>query len=157
MTTPVFDRIRELLDRERIPYDCKEHPPVFTSQEAAEVRGVSLTQGAKALVLHVDKSHYLLAVLSAAKQADLGKLRTHLGAKKVALATPEEVLRQTGCTIGSVPPFGSVLGLPMVVDPSLGENEMIAFNPGSHVHSILMPYTAYVRVCAPEVVAFAKS
>ncbi|MBI2482965.1 YbaK/prolyl-tRNA synthetase associated domain-containing protein [Candidatus Uhrbacteria bacterium] len=156
MSQSVFDQIRSLLDHAAVPYDCRAHAPVYTSQEAADVRGVALAQGAKSLVLHVDQSRYLLAVLSAAKQADFEKLRAHLGAKKVALATPEEVQAQTGCTIGSVPPFGSMLGMPMVVDPSLAAQQMIAFNPGSHVHSILMPYTAYAELVQPELVAFAR-
>lgn len=153
----VFERIKELLDTNGVQYDLREHPAVYTSQEAAAARGCDLKQGAKALVLHVDKKRYVLAVLSAVRQADLRKLTSHLEAKKVRLCTPEEALAQTGCTIGSVPPFGNLLGLPTYVDPSLGENEIIAFNPGSHTHSILMRYADYERLVQPDVVEFAKS
>jgi len=150
----IFERIKEFLDTNGVRYDLREHPPVYTSQEAAAARGCELKQGAKSLVLHVDKERYVLAVISAAKQADFEKLRTHLGAKKVRLCTPEEAFAQTGCTVGSVPPFGTILNLPTYVDPSLGENEIIAFNPGSHAHSILMRYEDYARLAQPEVVAF---
>lgn len=153
----VFEHIKKLLNTHGVPFDLREHPPVYTSQEAAAARGCDLKQGAKALVLHVDKERYVLAVISAAKQANFDTLRSYLGAKKVRLCTPEEALAQTGCTIGSVPPFGNLLGLPTYVDPSLGENEIIAFNPGSHTHSILMRYADYVRIVQPEVVDFAKS
>ncbi|MDO8599440.1 MAG: YbaK/EbsC family protein [bacterium] len=152
----VFEQIRETLDRAGVTYDLREHPPVYTSQEAAAARGCDLKQGAKALVLHVDKERYILAVISAVKQADFEKLRAHLGARKVRLSTPEEAFAQTGCTIGSVPPFGNLLNLPTYVDPSLGENKIIAFNPGSHAHSILMRYEDYISLVQPEVVAFAK-
>ena len=153
----VFDQIKEFLDTHGVSYDLREHPAVYTSQEAAAARGCELRQGAKALVLHVDKERYMLAVISAARQADFEKLRKHLGAKKVRLCTPDEALKVTGCTVGSIPPFGNILNLPTYVDPSLGENEIIAFNPGSHTHSILMRYDDYVRLTAPEVVSFAKS
>ena len=153
----VFERIKESLDTNGAQYDLREHPAVYTSQEAAAARGCELKQGAKALVLHVDKERYVLAVISATQKVDFEKLRAHLGAKKVRLCTPEEALAQTGCTIGSVPPFGNILGLPTYVDPSLGENEIIAFNPGSHTHSILMRYDDYVRLVRPEMVSFAKS
>ena len=152
----VFERIKELLDRTGTAYDLKEHAPVFTSQEAADARGAKLEQGAKSLVLHVDKERYVLAVISATLQADFHKLRDHLGARKVRLASPEEVLAVTGCAIGSVPPFGNLLNLPSYVDPSLGKNEIIAFNPGSHAHSILMKYEDWADLVGPEVVAFAK-
>lgn len=153
----VFERIRELLGTNGVHYTLTEHPPVHTSKEAAAVRGCALQQGAKALVLHVDKERYILAVISAEKQADFEKLRAHLGAKKVRLCTPDEAFAQTSCTIGSVPPFGNLLGLPTYVDPSLSENEIIAFNPGSHTHSIMMPYADYVRLVPSEVIAFARS
>lgn len=169
MPEPVFERIRQLLDRTGVSYSCREHAPVFTSQEAADVRGATLAQGAKSLVLHVrmpkydamtgevheERRCYILAVLSAAKQANLQALRDHLGARKVALASPEEVLEMTGCTIGSVPPFGSILNLPTYVDPGLAENEIIAFNPGSHTHSILMRYEDYADLVDPKIVPFA--
>lgn len=156
MAMSVFDRIRELLDTNGVRYDCKEHPPVFTSPEAAAVRGCELRQGAKSLVLHVDKQRYVLAVIAADRQTDFAALRRRLGAKKVRLASPEEVRKQTGCTVGSVPPFGNIVGLPMYVDPSLGENEVIAFNPGSHTHSILMRYEDYARLVQAEIVSFAR-
>lgn len=154
---PVFDQIKSMLDTHGVRYDLREHPPVYTSPDAAAARGCELRQGAKSLVLHVDKERYILAVISAVKQADFEKLKQHLGAKKVRLCTPDEALKVTGCTVGSVPPFGNLLNLPTYVDPSLGENEIIAFNPGSHTHSILMRYEDYVRLVKPEVVAFAKS
>ncbi|MBI4449973.1 hypothetical protein HY634_02860 [Candidatus Uhrbacteria bacterium] len=153
----VFSQIRTLLDTNGVPYDLREHPPVYTSPDAAAARGCELRQGAKSLVLHVDKERYILAVISAARQADFEKLRQHLGAKKVRLCTPDEAFKVTGCTVGSVPPFGNLLNLPTYVDPSLSENEIIAFNPGSHSHSILMRYDDYARLAQPEVVSFAKA
>lgn len=156
MEISAFQRIIELLNNSGVHYDLKEHAPVFTSQEAARARGAKLEQGAKSLVLHVDKEHYILAVISATRQADFHALRDHLHARKVRLATPEEVLQVTGCTIGSVPPFGNLLKLPTYVDPSLAANEIIAFNPGSHSHSILMRYDDWADLVGPEVVTFAK-
>lgn len=173
----VFEQIKTFLDTSGVQYDLKEHPAVYTSPEAAAARGCELKQGAKALVCHVKmptptlspsyregekkegegRRFYILAVIAADRQADLSKLRDHLSARKIALCTSEEVLKQTGCTVGSVPPFGNLLNLPTYVDPSLGENEIIAFNPGSHTHSILMKYADYARIVQPEVVAFAKS
>ncbi len=152
---PVFERIKEFLDTNGVHYDLREHPAVYTSPEAAAARGCELRQGAKALVLHVDKERYILAVISAVRQADFEKLKQHLGAKKVRLCTPDEALKVTGCTVGSVSPFGNLLNLPTYVDPSLSENEIIAFNPGSHTYSILMRYDDYARIVQPEVVAFA--
>ena len=47
----VFERVRAALDRAGITYTHTHHAPVYTSAEAAAVRGVSLHSGAKALIL----------------------------------------------------------------------------------------------------------
>ncbi|MDO8463131.1 MAG: YbaK/EbsC family protein [bacterium] len=144
------------LERAGVTFKQHEHAPVRTSQEAATIRGTSIEEGAKALVCHVDKSRYVLAVLSAAFQADLPALRRKLGAKKLALASPEEVLRETGCEVGGVPPFGSCIGLMTYCDPSLRAHEHISFNAGLRTHSIVMRFVDYLAIEQPTVTPFAK-
>ena len=58
----------------------------------------------------------------------------------------------TGCVKGSVPPFGSVLGLKTYCDPKLAENELIHFNAGSLTDSVTMPYADYARIENPTFV-----
>ena len=41
----VFDRIVALLDSKGVAYDVSRHAPVFTSEEAAKVRGAPLASG----------------------------------------------------------------------------------------------------------------
>lgn len=43
--------IKELLNSNGITYEVSEHEPVYTSEQAAKVRGVELKTGVKALVL----------------------------------------------------------------------------------------------------------
>ena len=70
----VFDRLTQLLDHHRVPYDVLRHDPVFTSEEAARVRGA-----ARLHVLHVqrhpavqqEERHQKQARADAAKQAIL--------------------------------------------------------------------------------------
>ena len=56
-----------------------------------------------------------------------------------------EVLDWTGLTPGSIPPFGSLFGLPTHCDGRLSENEIINFNAGDHAISIGMRYAGYQR------------
>jgi Ala-tRNA(Pro) deacylase len=151
-----FHCIIAKLEAAGIDFEQFVHEPVTTSAQAAALRNTSQREGAKALVLHKDKSSYILAVLAADRQADFPVLRLALGAKKVTMASPEEVLRETGCEVGGVPPFGSCLGLPTYVDPSLSENERIAFNAGRRTHSISMNYEDWVRVERPINIPFAR-
>jgi prolyl-tRNA editing enzyme YbaK/EbsC (Cys-tRNA(Pro) deacylase) len=62
----------------------------------------------------------------------------------------------TGLVPGSVPPFGPpVLPFPLYVDPSVFENERIAFNAGSLTDSIIMGIGDYRRLANPEIFTFA--
>ena len=51
-----YEAIIRLLDKAHIAYEKFEHEPVFTSEQAAAVRGTSLSQGAKALLFKPRKA-----------------------------------------------------------------------------------------------------
>ena len=81
----VFGKIREILNKEKIEYDVLEHRPVFTSKEAAEVRGTELRQGCKALVCRTEEG-FIQAVVAGNKELDLQKLQKLTLFKKLELA-----------------------------------------------------------------------
>src|SRR5207253_2643412 len=60
----VFDRLHDRLRQAGIPFTVLRHEPVYTSEQAAAVRGSPLASGAKALVLKTGED-FLLAVLPA--------------------------------------------------------------------------------------------
>jgi Ala-tRNA(Pro) deacylase len=151
----VFDRIVALLTREGADFAVVEHAPVRTSEEAAEVRGTPLAQGAKALVLEAGGG-FVMAVISASRRVDFAKLKAHLGTRKPRFATAEEVRAVTGCEPGGVPPFGGLFGLRVVMDPSLAALERIDFNAGERTRSVDMACADYVRIAGPELVDIAK-
>ncbi len=145
-----FERIRVKLDQAGIVYDVDHHAPVVTSEEAARVRGVDMHTGAKALVIQGDKTgKCVLCVLPADLRLDKKKVKEILGESFSFAADPELV---TGCVKGSVPPFGSVVGLSTYCDQRLAENDSINFNAGSLTDSIRMQYEDYVKVEQPQLV-----
>ena len=76
--------------------------------------------------------------------------------KKLELADAKDVKRVTGCNIGSVPPFGNFFGLKVFFDKSVVENEIVAFNAGSHTRSIKMKGKDLVKIVNPVVGGFSK-
>ncbi len=152
----VFEQIKDSLDREKVDYEIMEHKPVYTSQEAADVRGTELKQGAKALICKTEKG-FIQAVISAAKELDLGKLEKLLEAKKVELASADDVKKISGLNVGAVPPFGNLFGLKMYVDKSLMSNKEIAFNAGSHTKSIKMKSNDLVKLTGAKIADFSKT
>jgi len=148
-----YEAIVRLLDEAHIEYERFEHEPVFTSEEAAAVRGVSMSQAAKALLFKTKEGNFVLVVLPGDKRADSRKLKDYLGTKGIRFATPEEVEEKMGCKIGSCYPLGTVAGLRMLVDKSLAQNKEIFFNPARHDVSIKMKYADYIKLANPELLA----
>ena len=151
----VLERLTAALDQRQIPYRKSEHAPVYTSAEAAAIRGVSLHSGAKALVLKAGED-FLMVVLPADLSLDSAAARSVLGTRKIRFADKEEVLRITGLTPGSIPPFGSLFDLRTFCDDRLGDNALINFNAGSHCVSIQMSYGDYIQFEQPALVQIGK-
>ena len=156
MSESVFDRVQELLQRHGVPFQVLRHEPVFTSQQAADVRGTSLASGAKALVCKAD-DRFVMIVLPADLKLDSKAARQVQGWKKIRFADKQEVLQLTGLEPGSIPPFGSLFGLPTLCDPRLGNNETINFSAGDHCISVSISYADYVRAESPELGHFGQA
>ncbi len=152
-----LELIRAALANAGVSFREVHHEPTFTSEESARARGEDVRIGGKALVIKVDDK-FALFVLSAAKKLDSGALKAKFGAKKTRFATPEELKSLTGLVPGSVPPFGGeILPFELYADPSVLENEKIAFNAGSLTDSIILATSDWVKVAAPSVFRFAQA
>ena len=123
MPPTVFDRVESLLQQHGITFQVLRHEPVYTSEEAARVRGTPLASGAKALIVKGEEG-FVMFVVPADRKLDSPAVRRAKGWKKMRFATREEVLEKTGLTPGSIPPFGSLLGLHTHCDGRLGDNDV---------------------------------
>src|SRR3989344_7272275 len=150
-----FEKIKNLLDENKVKYEVSEHEPVYTSDDAARVRGVDIRSGAKSMIIRSDGKFYNF-VLSAAKKIDWKKVKKILNGESASFASPEEVKKEIHCEVGSVPPFGNLYGLTVYCDRSLLENEYIDFNAGLHTISIRMKAKDWEKIVKPEVVEFGK-
>src|ERR1700733_1450247 len=153
----IVEAIRCWLLQEGVVFREVHHAPTRTSEESALARGEELRVGGKALLIKVD-ADFRLFVLSADRKLDSAAIRAHFQAKKTRFASAEELLKMTGLVPGSVPPFGApILPFPLYTDPSVFENERIAFNAGSLTDSIVMGIDDYRRLAKPEVFSFAAA
>src|SRR3954467_1499222 len=127
MSATIFERLREFLDGKAIAYDILHHAPVFTSEEAAAVRGTPLASGAKALICKADE-RFVMIVLPADRKLASKEVRKAAGIKSLRFASLEEVEQLTGLAPGSIPPFGSLFNLPTWCDEHLAGQPRINFN-----------------------------
>ncbi len=150
----VFERLSEALLAADAHFDVLRHSPVFTSDEAAQIRRTTLSSGAKALICKVD-DRFLMFVLPADRRLDSKQTRKGLGAKSIRFASPDEVLELTGLKPGAIPPFGSLFALPTYCDQRLADESVINFNAGDHAISISLAFAEYQRVEQPTMGRFA--
>ena len=155
MPENIFDRIERLLASQAIEHRVLRHAPVFTSAEAAAIRGAPLASGAKALVCKAD-GQFVFFVVPADRKLASKAVRSARGWKSFRFADPDEVLELTGLTPGAIPPFGSLFGLTTLCDERLGEQAVVNFNAGDHAISISMSFDDYLRAERPELGRFAE-
>lgn len=166
-------RLIELLETEHIKYKLYEHEPVFTSEQAARVRGVELKTGVKAMVLkkslsgndelqendETQKDRFLVADIAADRKLDFKRLEKLFDppVRKVGFATKQEVVAVTGCEAGSVHPIGWLFGLDTYLDESVLENEFVNFNIGLLTKSVRLGKGDFMRILKPKSVgSFSK-
>ncbi len=157
MEHSVYQAIQDLLRANGASFRTVHHEPTATSEESARARGEELRVGGKALLIKAGEE-FRLFILSANLKADSAAIKAHLNVKKTRFATAEELMRLTGLVPGSVPPFGRpILPFELYADPSVRENDRIAFNAGSLTDSIVMPVDDWLRVAAPVIFRFSAN
>ncbi|MFN0018165.1 MAG: YbaK/EbsC family protein [Pirellulaceae bacterium] len=155
MALTVFDRLNGFLLGQGVQFSVLQHAPVFTSEEAAAVRGTSLASGAKALICKGDEQ-FVLIVLPADRRLASKQVRKEAGLKSLRFATREEVEQLTGLAPGSIPPFGSLFNLPTWCDSRLSAEPRINFNAGDHAISISMTYDDFMRAESPKLGGYSE-
>jgi Ala-tRNA(Pro) deacylase len=150
------EKILSIFKENNVCYQLYEHEPVYTSQEAAKIRGVELKTGCKSMVLKTKDGKFVLANVAADRKIDLKKLERMLD-RKLSFASKEEVLQTTNCESGSVPPFGKLFGLPTFLDESVLENDFVNFNIGMLTRSVKISKQDLLKVMDPTISKFSKA
>lgn len=121
------------LDKTGVPYQPSWYAvPTFDCEEAAAVRGLSVSQIVKSLLVELPGRRYCLALLQGDRMLSLHKLGTVTGQKGLAMAKREDVVNVTGYEPGSVCPFGLKRHLTIYLDQAVMEQEVVSISGGSH-------------------------
>ncbi len=131
--TEMSAKIIQILENAQIDYTLYEHEPVYTCEQAAEVRGIPISEGIKALLMKVDKRGFILVLSRGDQRLDLKRIRQLEQNKKIRFARAEEVKEIANCEIGCVHPFVNVR---TYVDRILIETPYLEFNPARHDQTI---------------------
>ncbi|HSL00934.1 MAG TPA: YbaK/EbsC family protein [Rubrobacteraceae bacterium] len=150
------DRLEGYLRDNRVPFEAQEHPRAVTAQEVAASEHVPGKMLAKTVMVLADGEMFMLA-LPASYQVDLEKVAAALKARNARLSEERE-FEDTfpDCEVGAMPPFGNLYGVPVCVDESLAEDEIIVFRAGTHTETMSVRYADFERLVEPTVAAFAR-
>jgi Cys-tRNA(Pro)/Cys-tRNA(Cys) deacylase len=112
--------LRDFLTQEGVDAQLIElQVPMKTAQAAAEQLSVPVGCIFKSLVFATDGGEILVVVLPGDKRVDAKAVAHVAGCKKVAFASPEVALRETGYPPGGTPPLGYPKPLRVIVDESV--------------------------------------
>ena len=150
-----FENIVKNLKSKNISFEILEHDFVHTSEDAARVRGTKLAFAAKAIVLKADKKN-IMCVLGGNRKIDFKKIKKDLGIKNLRLENTDEVLKITGCKVGTVPPLGNLFELKTYVDKTLLESNYLVFSAASNYKSIKLSPSDYVDFVNPKILEFSS-
>lgn len=111
--------IQDFLSRQQVPFQRLLHQPAPTSSRRANSVHTQGRQVAKTVLLKNTDGQFLIAVLPSDKKIDWSKLATTTGKSGWKLATEQQAGSVfSDCETGAWPPFGSLYGVPTLVDDS---------------------------------------
>ncbi len=150
-------KLREFLDSNQVKYVTISHSAAYTAQEIAASAHVSGKELAKTVMVKID-GKMAMAVLPASYHVDMDLLKEAAVASSVDLAGEREFKDMfPGCETGAMPPFGNLYDMRVFVSATLAEDELIAFNAGSHTELIRMAYADFERLVQPRIVKFSAA
>ena len=80
---------------------------------------------------------HVLAVVPASRRLDMRRVHVATGDTHARLASEEELAADfPGLELGAIPPLGSLLGAPMLVDPEVMVHEMVVAAAGTQTGSV---------------------
>jgi len=136
---PLSTRATQALDLLQVPYRIFEHQhQPETLEQAASDRGQMPGQVIRSILFRSGKENFFLVLVAGSRQIAWRKLRAHLGVSRISLATEEEVLRVTGCIVGTVSPIGLPMPIPFLVDMGVFEPEEISIGSGARRVAIII-------------------
>lgn len=141
------EKIVQMLEKQEIEYEVREHEPVYTNPAMAEALGVSESETVKSLVLTTKEKKVVVFVMPGNKKVDWKEAAKIAGTQKVAFAKPEAVSELVGCEVGCVPPFGHLTDLPIYLDGGLMHQRAVYFNPGVHHKSFKVTPRDLKKLC----------
>ena len=116
-----------------IAVTTREHPPVFTVEEARALRGIIPGGHCKNLFLKDDKGAIWLIVCLEDADIDLKSAPAKIGSRRLSFGKPELLKQILGVEPGSVTPFGLIndreVRTNVILDEAMMRHDLLNYHP----------------------------
>ena len=143
-------QVSERLDGLGIRYSRREHPAVFTVEQARQYDDGRPGAHCKNLFLRNKKGdRYFLAVFEENTPIDLRQLGLQAGVGPLGFASPERLMRILGVEPGAVGPFGllypSAREVTVLLDRGLASASQVSFHPNLNTATFSLGWADFLR------------
>jgi Ala-tRNA(Pro) deacylase len=151
-----LQKLTDFLDDNFVHYVIIKHSRAYTAQTVAYSAHIRARDLAKVVIIYLDEK-MAMVVLPASDSVDLDLLRESTGSQSVRLAKELEFRNVfPECEPGAMPPFGNLYDMEVFVSSHLTEDELIAFNAGTHTELIQLSYSDFSELVSPVVIRLSK-
>ncbi|MGW7084295.1 YbaK/EbsC family protein [Streptomyces sp. NPDC054871] len=156
----LYTKLIGLLDERGAAYRVIEHEEEGGTEAVSALRGNTLQQAAKCIVVMVKigkkTKRYVLAVVPGDRRVDLNAVKQLLGGTYAGFATQEAAERLAGSVSGTILPFSFDPELELVVDPALLAHDELFFNAARLDRSLALSTADYEAIAEPRRAAIAQ-
>lgn len=152
----VRNEILRQLKKEDMAFFHVEHQETLTSEESAKIRGTSIQEGIKAIILRgkTSKKNYQFNIPAHLK-LDMKLVNEHVK-EKCEFEDPAVILERFGLKVGGIPPFGNLLNIETYFDEGIKKLDKASFNCGLLTESITLNAKDLIKLVDPQFGNFTK-
>ena len=115
-----------------LPFEVARTRRARSAEESAELQGIELEQLLRTIVIRRGDDDYVFVLVPGGRRIDWGKLRTHLGVRRLSLPDAEEARDATGYERGAITPLGATKAWPVIADMTIDDETTVAIGGGAH-------------------------
>jgi Cys-tRNA(Pro) deacylase len=150
-------RVTQILDEAGIEYRLKPHSrPVFTTQEAAQERGLPEAQIVKTMIVETPAGDTLVALVPGDRKLNWAGLRRASGQRRLTLIPRERIPDRTGYPAGAISPIGLPDAFTIYADSAFLDETMVSASSGSPEAGLLLRREDLFRLLRVTIADIAK-
>lgn len=122
--------VTEFLEKHKVPFEVQPHKKnVWSAEDIARERKVSLSQVVKCLVL-TDGTNHVVACVPGDRKVKAGLVKQIVGTGKLEFLHEKHLKKVTGHPLGTTSPVGLASKVPVIIDARLAKQKRLSISSG---------------------------